>query len=219
MLVSIVVADDHKLTADGIRGLLTRETDGSIRAVCAESAEILPALRKHTPDILTLDLSLPGLSGLDVLPKVSTVSSNTKTIIYTGYDTEEYVIRAFQLGAAGYVLKSDAPAELAKAIKHAIKGKRYLSSSLPDDLLDRIDTDSPKAYDRFDELTKRETEVLNLVVKGLTSAKIGEQLFISKRTVDKHRQNIMSKLNVSRTTELIRLVSENQVLNSGLGSA
>jgi DNA-binding NarL/FixJ family response regulator len=216
MLVSIVVADDHKLTADGIQGLLTRETNGSIRAVCGESGVILPALRKHTPDILTLDLSLPGLSGLDILPKVSTVSSNTKTIIYTSYDTEEYVIRAFRLGASGYVLKSDSPAELAQAIRHAIKGKRYLSSSLPDDLLDLVDDGSPEFYDRFDQLTKRETEVLDLVVKGLTSAEIGEQLFISKRTVDKHRQNIMSKLNVSRTTELIRLVNENQVSDSGL---
>lgn len=216
MLVSIVVADDHRLTADGIRGLLTRETDGSIRAVCAESAEILPALRDHTPDILTLDLSLPGLSGLDILPKVATVSSNTKTIIYTGYNTEEYVIRAFQLGAAAYVLKSDSPTELAVAIKHAIKGKRYLSSSLPDDLIDVADAEPSESYDRFDELTKRETEVLNLVVKGLTSAEIGEQLFISKRTVDKHRQNIMSKLNVSRTPELIRRVTENQVSDSGL---
>ncbi|PEN12656.1 DNA-binding response regulator [Longibacter salinarum] len=217
MLTSIVIAEDHQLTADGIQGMLDRELGARVAARCTRGGEVIPSLREHTPDILTLDLNLPGISGLDLLTQIQSVSPNTRTIVYSGHEEDAYVVRAFHLGARGYVLKGDAPSELIAAVKAAIHGERYLSPSLPERLLEMADEEEESATtDRFDLLTKREIEVMNLVVEGLTSAEIGDELFISKRTVDKHRQNLMAKLDVSRTADLIHLVNQRTVQPSDL---
>lgn len=218
MLTSVVIAEDHRLTADGIQSMLTSSLDARVAERCTRGGEVLAALRQYNPDVLTLDLGLPGISGLDLLSQIEAASPSTRTIVYSGHNDDAYVVRAFHLGAVGYVLKGDPPSELTAAVRHAIQGERYLSSSLPArllDLADEQDEASDDSTNRFDLLTEREIEVLNLVVEGKTSAEIGEELFISKRTVDKHRQNLMAKLDVSRTTDLIHLVNQQSIQTSG----
>lgn len=206
-----IIADDHALTAEGIQTRLAQELNARIPAICHTGHEVVQHVRRHAPDVVILDLALPGLSGLDVLDQVSSLRDAPKVIIYSGYDEDAYVTRALRSGANGYVRKGDDPSHLVDAVKAVLSGETYLSPALPDSLADLANAPPSEANDRFDLLTDREKEVLQLVAEGLTSAEIGERLFISKRTVDKHRQNLMAKLDVNRTADLIRLALQRGV--------
>lgn len=208
-MLTTLIADDHALTAQGIRTLLEREVAARVCAHCEHGAAVVPAVDTHSPDLIVLDLGLPDLSGLDVLPDV--VVPGRTVVIYTGYDDAAYVTRALQGGADAFVLKGDDPSCLVEAVHHAQRGASYLSpslspqrASLTNEALTNNEAPAPKPR-RYDRLTRREREVFHLVARGHTSAQIGDLLFISKRTVDKHRQNLMAKLGVHSASEIIRL--------------
>ncbi|HUF10042.1 MAG TPA: response regulator transcription factor, partial [Rhodothermales bacterium] len=157
------------------------------------------------PEILILDLGLPGMNGFDVLRQVRRLSPDPKVIVLSMHGDAEYVVQAFRDGAAAYVLKGSAAGDLLEALKVVRRGETYLGRGLPPSILKSSDLQEDLSdQDRYSTLTHREREVMQFIAEGLTSQEIGERLFISRRTVDKHRERIMSKLDLKNQTEIVR---------------
>ncbi len=202
MLISALVAEDHDVTRQGLRSLLTNQLEARVVATTGDGLEVVPLVEEHAPDLLVLDLGLPGLNGLDVLRTIRDRSLSTRVVVLSMHGEDTYVGEALQLGAAGYVLKGSPLTELTDAIRAVVKGESYLSSDLSDGLLDEVSFPESEALDRYQTLTEREREVLHLTAEGHTSREIGEKLYISHRTVEKHRENVQSKLELRNTVEM-----------------
>jgi DNA-binding NarL/FixJ family response regulator len=202
MLISALVAEDHDVTRQGLKALLSEQLEARVVATTGDGLEVVPLVREHEPDLLVLDLGLPHRNGLDILQKVGSLSLQTKTVVLSMHGEDSYVSEAFQHGAAGYVLKGSPLSELTDAIQCAMKGTRYLSTELSEDLLRTDPGTDTGPTDRYENLTEREREVLQLTAEGYTSREIGEKLYISHRTVDKHRENVQAKLELRNTVEM-----------------
>jgi DNA-binding NarL/FixJ family response regulator len=200
MLISAVVAEDHDLTRRGIESLLEDQLNARVPATTGDGLEVVPLLEEHTPDLLVLDLGLPGLNGLDVLRKIRDRGLSVQVVVLSMHGEDAYVSDAFDLGVSGYVLKGAPMEEVIAAVRAAAAGGRYLSSELSEEILKAAPGEG--AGDRYEQLTDREREVLQLTAEGYTSKEIGERLHISHRTVDKHRENIQGKLGLSSTVEM-----------------
>lgn len=202
MLISALVAEDHDVTRQGLRSLLTNQLDARVVSTTGDGLDVVPLVEKYEPDLVILDLGLPHLNGLDILDKIHSLNLPTKVVVLSMHGEDAYVSEALQLGATGYVLKGSPISELTDAIRHAMKGERYLSSDLSEDLLDAALSSEEEGHDRYQTLTEREREVLQLTAEGYTSREIGDRLYISHRTVDKHRENVQAKLDLRNTVEM-----------------
>jgi two-component system response regulator NreC len=205
MSINILLADDHHLVRQGLRVLLEGEPDFMVVGEAADATEVMQRSEHLRPDVVLLDLMMPGLHGLAALRQVVKCAPKTRVIILSMYSNEAYVFEALRDGAAGYVLKSSRADELVLAIHEVVAGRRYLSPPLTEKVLEayRQRTDGV-VLDPYDTLTAREREVLYLVAHGLSNAGIADRLFVSPRTVETHRANLMRKLNIRSHTELIR---------------
>jgi DNA-binding NarL/FixJ family response regulator len=202
MLISALIADDHDLTRQGIRSLLEDRLDARVAATTGDGLEVVPLLEEHEPDLLVLDLGLPHLNGLEILRKIRDKHFSVQVVVLSMHAEDAYVSDAFDLGVSGYVLKGDSTDEVVSAIRAAVAGDRYLSSELSEEILDSPHSAEGGAGDRYDRLTGREREVLQLTAEGYTNKEIGERLHISHRTVDKHREHIKNKLGLSSTVQM-----------------
>lgn len=208
--IKLMIIDDHEVVRRGLRVEL--EADPSLEVV-GEAADGIGAVQyiaSLKPDVVTVDLQLPGMNGIELIRQITTGSPEVKIIVYTFYDDESTVLSAFHAGAMGYVLKCSSLGELTQAIKNVMAGYRYLGSPLPDlaiDALINMRAIAPK--DPYALLTNREKEVLQLVAERHTNAEIAQKLFISRRTVEIHRSHIMKKLGLHRPQiDLIRYAAE-----------
>lgn len=205
MAVTVLIADDHAVTRQGLRAVLDERLGAQVVAEARDGLDTLRMLEEHTPDVLILDLALPGLNGLDVLAQAERRSPATRVVVLSMHSDDSYVVQAFRHGAAAYVLKGAGADELVAAVQAALEGSTYVSIALPDVLIEKAQADPDTgSSDRYDLLTDREREVFQLVAEGYTSREIGERLYISRRTVDKHRQNAMAKLNLRNQADAIR---------------
>ena len=203
-MTTIIIADDHEVVRRGIRSLL--ETGGVFKIV-AEAADGLAAAQaaeKFKPDVLFLDLNLPRLHGLEVLRRVRGSSPRTKVIILSMHNDEPYVIEALRAGAAAYLLKGSESQEIAVALKEVLADRRYLSSPLSEWAITALTSKGGDASDPLAGLTSREREVLQLAAEGFGTTEIAEKLFISPRTCETHRANLMRKLALQTQTDLVR---------------
>lgn len=201
MMISALIVEDHDVTRQGLEHMLSNQLEARVVDTTGDGLEAISLLKEHEPDLLVLDLGLPSLNGLDVLRRIRQLDLSTKIVVLSMHGEDSYVSEAFQLGAQAYVLKGSPLDELIDAIKRIMKGETYVSSDLSEDLMTAQDTASgPK--DRFDTLTDREREVLQLTAEGNTSREIGERLGISHRTVEKHRENIQAKLELRNSVEM-----------------
>jgi len=199
--IHIVLADDHGVVRAGLRLLLDAEPDFEVVAEAADVDAALRAVLGHKPDVLVLDLNMPGeQSSLEALPTVTERSPETHTVILTMQEDPEYARRALRAGALGYVLKEAADAELVEAVRRAAAGATYLNPSLGA----RLAITPEHAAGPPDDLSEREAGVLRLIALGHTNAEIAEQLFLSVRTVETHRAHIQQKLGLSTRAELVR---------------
>jgi DNA-binding NarL/FixJ family response regulator len=200
MSLRVLVAEDHQLVSDGIVALLRaagheivgRASDGQTAVRLAETLH---------PDIAVLDASMPLLNGIDASRAIQRVRPDTKAIIVTVHDEDEYVLNAFRAGVRGYVLKKQAAADLLQAIKEVQAGSVYVSPGMSRALVDAVRTNTEL---RSDLLTGREREVLQLVAEGKTSKEIASVLDVSVKTAETHRANIMNKLDIHETAGLVR---------------
>jgi len=205
MNTSILLADDHHLVRQGLRALLAAEPDFNLVGEAANAREVVQLAERLHPDVLLLDLMMPGLHGLAALRQVVKCAPQTRVIILSMYSNEAYVFEALKDGAAGYVLKTSRGDELVLAVREVVAGRRYLSPPLTEKVVEAYRQGTGGvALDPYDTLTAREREVLHLVSQGMGNAGIADRLFISVRTVETHRANLMRKLNLRSHTDLIR---------------
>jgi DNA-binding NarL/FixJ family response regulator len=203
-MTTVVIADDHELVRRGLRSLL--EAMGSCR-VLAEVADGLAAAQavdKFKPGLLILDLNMPRMHGLEVLKQVRTSSPQTRVIVLSMHNDEPYVIEALRAGAAAYLLKGSESEEIAQAFKEVTAGRRYLSAPLSEWAINALATRVAEATDPLATLSPREREVLQLAAEGYGNPEIAEKLFISPRTAETHRTNLMRKLALQSQTDLVR---------------
>jgi DNA-binding NarL/FixJ family response regulator len=207
-MIRVVLADDHPIVRQGLRTLL--EGDSGAVAVVGEAADGLTALAlidEQQPDVAILDLQMPDLGGLEVARRVQDQARRTRVIILSMHGDEPFVREALRYGVMGYVLKGAATSELLTAVQAVMAGKRFLSAVLNERALDAYVTyarDAPEPLDRYDLLTNREREVLQLAAQGMSYAEMGERLAISPRTAETHRGNVLRKLGIRDQTELVR---------------
>jgi len=202
----LVLADDHVLFREGIKSLLQRKTYFEIVGESSDGLELLRLLDKVTPQMVILDISMPSLRWIEAIHEIKTIHPDVKILILTMHKDKELLRQAITAGAEGYLLKEDAGAELFSAIEKIRQGRTYVSPHLSDDLTEdwaklRRGVQKPPSET---PLTNREKEVLRMIATGKSRKEIGDLLFISVRTVERHRANIMEKLNVKGTADLIK---------------
>lgn len=214
-MIRIMLADDHHMVRQGIRVLLEVEPDLHVVAEVADGLQAVDIAEIEQPDILIVDMMMPGLNGLDVIKQVVRRSPKTRIIILSMQTDEMYVLGALRNGADGYVLKDASAEHLVKAIHTVLDGKRYLSAPLTERMIDvYIENASlESADDPYESLTPREREVLHLAAESYTNPQIAERLSISPRTAENHRANIMRKLNIKNQTDLIRYAIKRGIIS------
>lgn len=212
-MTTIVLADDHHVVRQGLRSLLEAEPDFSVIGETADGLEATQLVERLQPDVLVLDLMMPGLNGLAVTRQVSQRLLRTHVVILSMHPNEAYVLEALRAGAAAYVLKESTSAELVRAVREAVAGRRYLSSPLSERAIEAyMQKAESAALDPYETLTAREREVLHLVAEGHANAETADRLFISRRTVETHRANLMRKLGLRTQTDLIRYALQRGIL-------
>lgn len=209
MTYKVVIADDHPIVIDGLRTHINAQPDLTVVGETGDGLEVETLVNHLHPDILLLDLALPGLSGLEITRRVKKNAPHTKIVIISMYDDIAYVAEAIKSGAQAYVLKRSVSTELISAIRSVLAGNRYFSPPLSEERLNEfIRNLQTEDLDVFNTLTRREAEVLHLIVEGLTNQQIGDRLGVSFRTVEMHRSNLTHKLGVRGTAELVALAVE-----------
>jgi DNA-binding NarL/FixJ family response regulator len=206
-MLRIVMADDHPIVRKGLRALLEAEPDCRVVGEADDGPAALDLVEQLKPDILVVDVIMPGLGGLEVTRQVRHRVPTTRVIVLSMHANEPYVLEALRNGAAAYVLKTTSTHTLVEAVREVAAGRRYLSPPLTERAI-QVYTDqaqhATQAIDRYDLLTTREREILHLAAEGLSNADIGERLHISPRTAETHRANIMRKLNLSSQSDLLK---------------
>jgi two-component system response regulator NreC len=208
--IKIVLADDHAVVRKGLRLLLDGEEGFEVVAEAGTAEDALRYVRAHRPQVLVLDLNMPGnVNSLDAIPEVEASGDGTRVVVLTMQEDPEFARRALGNGAAGYVLKEAADDELVEAVRRAAAGDTYLNPRLGAAL-----AAAPlKPAGPPDDLTEREVEILRLIALGHTNVEIGEQLYLSVRTVESHRAHIQQKLRRSSRAELVRYALDHGLLD------
>jgi two-component system, NarL family, response regulator NreC len=218
--IRVLLADDHTLIRSGIATLLQSNKDFVVVGEAEDGEEAVRKAGELKPTVVVMDLSMPKLSGIEATKQIKKKHPEVNVLVLTMHENEEYVYQILKSGAAGYVLKSAGKEELISAIRAAAKGEKFfsprISQLMADGYVRRVEQVATEIETGGDvPLTRREREVLILVVDGLTNQQIADQLFISPRTVDTHRTNIMQKLNIHDLANLVRYAIEHGIAGSG----
>ncbi len=205
---SILLADDHVMFRRGVRRIIQGIADVEVVGEAGDGFELLELLKKTNPNLVIMDISMPNLRGLEATKEIKIIDPGVKVLILTMHRDKEYLYHAFSAGAEGYLLKEDADSELLSAIDTLRKGGTYISPLLSSQLADlfmqksRPGSDLPETPREL--LTTREREIIKLIAEGKSSTEVADMLFISSRTVQHHRANIMKKLNIKKTADLVK---------------
>lgn len=203
-MTTVIIADDHEIVRRGLRGIL--EGEGGCRVI-AEAADGLTAaqlVEKHKPQVLILDLNMPRLHGIEVLRQTRSTSPHTRVIVLSMHNDEPYVIESLRGGASAYILKGSESQEILQALKEVLGGRRFLSATLSEWAINALVAKPADDADPLQSLTQRERMVVQLAAEGHTNAEIAEKLFISPRTAETHRTNLLRKLGLQTQTDLVR---------------
>ncbi len=204
--IRVLIADDHTLFRQGVRRLLE---DSDVARVIGEAADGEQAVKQASelkPDVILMDISMPNLNGIEATRRILKENGDARILILTMHDNEKYIGQILRAGAAGYLLKDTPSADFLSAIRAVHRGDSYLSPSVSRKILDGLfqDTETRRQGGAFDTLTPRERQILTLLAEGKSNREIGELLFISPKTVDVHRTNIMKKLDIHSIVELVK---------------
>lgn len=214
--IKVLLADDHELVRTGLVKLLEAYKDITVIGEAGDGQEAVEKTKKLNPDVLVIDLSMPKLTGIEATKIIRKECPKVAVLVLTMHQNEEYVYQIFRSGAGGYILKDTGKDELATAIRTVAKGEKFFSPRVSEIMVDgylrkavaRDESISVKLDSIDVTLTKREKEILTLVAEGLNNQQIGEKLFISPRTVDTHRTNIMQKLDIHDSANLVKFAIE-----------
>ena len=213
MPISIILADDHALVRDGIRRLLEDESDLDVIGEADDGEAMLDLVRSAKPDLAIVDIRMPRLNGIEAVRRLQQEGNPTPCLMLSMHDSEEYVLQSIDAGAFGYLLKDASRDEFLRAVHTIVGGDRYFSGDLSNILIRQLvksdgGVSTPGAGREEVVLTRRERQILPIILQGATNQEIADQLELSRRTVETHRFNMMKKLGVSNSGELNRRVRE-----------
>lgn len=204
-MIRVLIADDHKIVRDGLRGILAATTDIEVAAEAAGGDEALALVRANDYDVALIDMSMPGLSGIDLVKRLRAEKPKLRLLVLSMHGEHQYAARALKAGAAGYLTKDSASEQLLGAIRKVAAGGVHISEAAAASLVSQ-----QKAP--HEALSDREFEVMRLLVEGLGPTEIGERLHLSVKTVSTHKTRILEKLNLGSTAELVRYAMEHKLL-------
>lgn len=204
--IRVLLADDHTILREGIRSLLVTHPDITVVGEAKDGQEAIQKTLELNPDIVLMDISMPNVSGLEATRVIRQKCPNTRVLILTMHDSDEYIFQMLEAGASGYVLKGTASGDLVSAIQAVAEGQSFLYPSVAKKVVEEYlgRGTQPAERDKFDGLTEREVEVLRLVAEGKTNQEIADQLFLSVKTVQAHRAHIMEKLDLHDRVDLVK---------------
>ena len=196
--VRIVIAEDHTILRDGLRSLLSSDPNFEIVGEAGDGREAIKCVEKFRPDLILTDLSMPRMNGMEAIKEIKRQSPKTKVLVLTVHKAEEYILATFRAGANGYLLKDSTHAELVMAVKKVLSGKQYISPEISEKVIEGYleGKKTLKSQTSWETLTQREREILKLIAEGYKNKEIAEDLCISVKTVEKHRANLMEKLDL-----------------------
>ncbi len=215
--IRVVLADDHVFVRDGIKSLLENETNIAVVGEGTDGLEALAVVETEKPDLLIVDIRMPNLTGIEVVEKLRTQNNPIKIIMLSMHESEEYVLKSIKAGADGYLLKGSSKDEFLKALHTVANGGKYFSGDISSILIGQLtnsvsNSETKQIFEDEQLITKREKEILKLLLSGKGNKEIAEALDISKRTAEVHRFNLMKKLKVKNLIELSNKASEYSLL-------
>jgi len=213
----VLLAEDHTIVRKGLRSLLDKETGIKVVEEAEDGREAILKTEELHPDVVVMDIAMPGLNGLEATRQIKKRFPDIKIIILTMHANEEYILQSLKAGASGYLVKKAAPVELISAINAVHKGNSFLSPSISRMVIDeyiRRSKEISEGEEGFEQLTVREREVLQLIAEGRKTREIAELLYISIKTVETHRAHIMNKLDIHSTAELTRYAIRKGIISS-----
>lgn len=214
-VIRILLVDDHAVLRAGLRALLNAEPDIRVIGEAATGEEAIEAVERMKPDVVVMDLSMPGMGGLEATRRISALATGTKVLVLTVHAEEEYLLPVLEAGGSGYVTKTSADQDLTHAIRTVARDQVFLYPHATKMLLQRYrKSDAEKEKNPLEQLSQREREVLSYTAEGYSSTEIGERLFISPKTVDTYRARIMEKLGLSHRSELVRFALQTGLLKA-----
>ncbi len=214
--IRILIADDHSVVREGLRALFSRVPEFSVVGEAADGTEVVQRVRETRPDVVVIDISMPGVNGIVAVRQIKHIRSSTRVLVLTIHDSEEYVHEMVGAGADGYVVKDAGKQELLAAVRAVHAGERFFSPGISKLIVENFIRSSPVSFPAAQEsggpLTRREIEVLRYIARGLTNAEIAQTMFLSVRTIGTHRTNLMHKLNIHNAAGLVQYALEHGIV-------
>jgi two-component system response regulator NreC len=206
----IVIAEDHTILREGLKSLLSSNPEFEVVGEAEDGREAIRCVEKLKPNLILTDLSMPRMNGMDAIREIKRKSRDTKILVLTVHKTEEYILATLKAGADGYLLKDSTHSELLMAVRHVLSGKHYISPGISDKVLEGYleGKRTLKTRSSWETLTRREREILKLIAEGYKNKEIADDLCISVKTVEKHRANLMEKLNLHNVQALTTFAIE-----------
>lgn len=208
-MIKIIIADDHPIFREGLKKIIEKSHDIEVADEAQDGRILLNKLKKNHYNAIVLDISMPGVSGLDVLKELKAMKSKVPVLILSMHPEEQYAVRALRAGAAGYLTKTGAPDEIAAAIRKVVRGGKYISASLAEKLAFSLDEKTKK--EPHERLSDREFQVMRMICSGKALKEIANELFLSVPTISTYRARILEKTNLKNNAELIRYCIENGI--------
>ncbi len=209
--IGVFLVDDHVMVREGLAALVSKDPQLRVVGQCGDGLKVLDQVRELRPDVVVLDIDLPGLSGLDVCREITIRAKSSAVLILTMYDDEQFVVRAMKNGATGFLLKDAAADQLTEGIRAVAEGTIYLGAGISRSVLDRIATGDG---DPYEHLTGRERQIFKMIAEGKTNRIVANELGVALKTVDTHRTRLMRKLSIHNVNDLVRLAIKRGILPS-----
>ena len=210
-MIRVLLADDHSIVRAGLRRIVEESGDMTVIAEAADGREAIQQVHEHHPDVAVIDISMPGLDGLEVISRLRSAYADLPLLVLTMHEEGQYVVRAIEAGAMGYLTKQSAPEQLVSAIRRVLQGHRYLTDEAAEALALKVAKGS-QGQSPIDTLSMRELQVLRRLAMGNTNREIAETYNISIKTVDTYRFRILKKLNLRNNAELSRFAIQNHLI-------
>ncbi|NQT79584.1 MAG: response regulator transcription factor [Candidatus Aminicenantes bacterium] len=210
-MTKILIADDHAVVRKGLKQILAETSDIVAAGEAKNGQEVLEKVRKSDYDIVMLDISMPGRSGIEILKQLKDEKPEVLVLVLSMHPEEQYAVRALKAGASGYLTKDSAPEELIKAIRKISQGGKYITASLAEKLAFDLEIDSEKPL--HETLSDREYEVMCKIASGKTIKEIAEELFLSVKTISTYRSRILEKMGMKNNTQLVHYALKNRLLD------
>jgi len=213
---AVIIVEDHQLFRDGLKSMLSKRDDVAVVGEAEDGITALKLIRKLKPGLVLLDLSMPKMGGISVLRDVKRELPDTRVLLLTIHESDQYVLEAFEAGADGYCIKDSSREELMIAIDSVLDGKTYISPGISDQVMEGFLSSRKRLKEktRWDTITPREREVLKLLAEGYSNKEIGDLLNISVKTVEKHRANLIGKLDLHTVAELTAYAIQNGLIET-----